>query len=119
MGVLCDTDLMISHGGVKKPHPKATAEREVDGRVAAGDRISNWLSNRIERNIIDAEAPHKIVDVADMLLVWLRRKKGFEQPFTVMDLTDVTHFLERSDALAHDWNFARTIVDFLDGDWTR
>ncbi len=30
----------------------------------------------------------------------------------------MTHFFKRSNALAHDWNFARTTVDFLDGNGT-
>ncbi len=50
-----------------------------------------------------------------MFLVGLRRKEGLEQPFNAVDLPDVTQFFERSDALAHDWSFAWTIVDFLDG----
>ena len=30
----------------------------------------------------------------------------------------MAHLFKRSDALAHDWYFARTIVDFLDGNGT-
>ncbi len=90
LGVSCDADLMITHGGVKKPHPKAAAKREVDGGVAVGNQISDRLSDQIERDIIDAETPHEVFDVANVLLVRLRRKEGIEKPFTIMDLPDVT-----------------------------
>jgi hypothetical protein len=70
--------MMITHGGVKQSHPKATVKREVDGRVAARNGISDRLSDRIERDIVKAESPHKIFDVANMLLVGLRRKEGLE-----------------------------------------
>ena len=72
LGVGCDANLMVTHWGIKQPHPKAAAKCEVDGRVAVGNRIGDQLSDQIERDIVDAKSPHKIFDIANVLLVRLR-----------------------------------------------
>jgi hypothetical protein len=48
------------------------------------------LSDQIERDVVDGKSPHKIFDVANVLLVGLRRKEGLEELFTIVDLPDVT-----------------------------
>jgi hypothetical protein len=53
-----------------------------------------------------------------MLLVRLGGKECLEKPFTIMDLLDVTHFFERSNASTHYRNFTWSIMDLLDSDRT-
>jgi hypothetical protein len=60
--------------------------------------------------------PDKIIDVADMLLVWLRGQESFEEPPTIVDLVVVADLLKQCNALAHDGDFAWSIVDLLDTD---
>ncbi len=44
--------------------------------------MQNWVGdnpcNRVQRDVIDAEAPDKLVDVPDMLLVRFGSEKNFE-----------------------------------------
>jgi hypothetical protein len=47
----------------------------------------------IEWDIIDTEVPNEVVDVADMLLMGLRGKECFKEPFAVMNLEDVPKLL--------------------------
>ena len=62
----------------------------MDSRDPTGDRVHDYAWDLIEWDIIDTEAPHKVVDVADMLLIGLTRgKECFEEPFAVMNLADV------------------------------
>ncbi len=68
----------------------------------------------VQRYVIYTEPPHKVVDIADMFLVGFWCKKGFKQPFTIMDLT-----LEGCNALAHNWSLVWPIMDFLHADWAR
>jgi hypothetical protein len=57
--------------------------------------------------------PDKLIDVADMLLVWLRGQECFEEPPTIGNLADVAELSKQCDTLAHDGDFARSIVDLL------
>ncbi len=78
-------------------------------RVASGNRVRNEASNRVERNVIDAELPYEIIDAANVLLVRLCGKECFEEPTTLHDLSYVADLLERSDAFAHDDGLALAI----------
>ena len=60
--------------------------------------------------------PDKIINVADVLLVLLRGQESFEEPLAFVDLADVAKLLKQCDALAHDGDFAWSIVDLLDVD---
>ena len=60
--------------------------------------------------------PDKLIDVADMLLVWLRGQECFEEPPTVVDLEDVAKLCKQRNTLAHDGDFAWSIVNLLDAD---
>ena len=73
----------------------------------------------VQRYVIYTEPPHKVVDIADMFLVGFQCKKGFKQPFAVVDLTNMAQLLEGCNALAHNWSLAWPIVDFLHADWAR
>ena len=111
-------DLMITHGGIEQPHPKAAAKCKVNGVIALGNRICDRFSDCVERDVVDTELPHKIFDVANMLLVRLGRKKRLKKPFTIMDLPDVTKFFEGTDAFAHNRGFTWSIMDLLDSNRT-
>ena len=76
------------------------------------------MRDRVERDVVDAKSPNEIVDVVDMLLVRLGGKECLEKPFTIMDLSDVTHFFERSNAFTHYRNFTWSIMDLLDSNRT-
>jgi hypothetical protein len=60
--------------------------------------------------------PDKITNVADMLLVWLRGQESLEEPPAVVDLGNMAELCKQCDALAHDRDFARSVVDLLDAD---
>ncbi len=60
--------------------------------------------------------PDKIIDVADVLLVWLRGQESFEEPPANVDLADVAELCKQRAALVHDGDFAQSIVDLLDAD---
>ncbi len=60
--------------------------------------------------------PDKIIDVADMLLVWLRGQESFEEPPAIVDLADVAELCKQRNALAHDGDFVQSVVDLLDAD---
>ena len=91
----------------------------MDRRVAAWYRVGNWSRNLIQRDIIDAEPPHELLDGCDMLLMGLWREKCLEEPLAIVDLADVVEFCQISDALPHDWDFAGSVMNFLDSDWLR
>ena len=61
----------------------------MDGRIAAGNGVGDGTSDLIQRNIIDAKSPNKIVNILDVLLVGLRSKQRFEHPTAAVNLTDV------------------------------
>ncbi len=48
----------------------------------------------VQRYVIYTEPPHKVRDIADVFLVESGRKKGFKQPFAIVDLTDMAQLLE-------------------------
>jgi hypothetical protein len=54
-----------------------------------------WGACLVQRDIINAEPSHKIIDIADMLLVWFWRQKGIKEPFAAVYLADVVKLLAR------------------------
>jgi hypothetical protein len=88
----------------------------VNSRVVTKNRVRNDACDLIEQNIIDTEAPNKVVDVADMLLMGLRGKECFEEPFAIMNLVNVRELCKVCHALPHDGRLSGTIVDFLYAD---
>jgi hypothetical protein len=58
--------------------------------------------------------PYKLINVADVLLVWLRGQECFEEPPEVLDLADVAKHSKQHDTLTHDGDFTRSVVDLLD-----
>jgi hypothetical protein len=68
----------------------------------------------VEWNIVYAKAPNKVVDIGNMLLVWLSCQQGFENLSTIMDLNNLPHFRQGRNALAHNWCFMRAVIDLLD-----
>jgi len=61
----------------------------MDSGVAARNGISHGMRDLVERDVVNAKSPHEVIDVADMLLVGLWRKQGFEEPTAIVDLADV------------------------------
>jgi hypothetical protein len=68
---------VVSHDGIIKPYPE-NPKSCLDCIVTAWDRVSNLPSYLVEGYIVDAKSPHKVSDIADVLLVGLRGKNGFK-----------------------------------------
>jgi hypothetical protein len=78
------------------------------------DRVGNDARDLIERDIIHTETPNKVVNVANVFLMWLWGKECFEEPLVIVDLADVSKLCKGCDAPPHDGHLTGTIVDFLD-----
>jgi hypothetical protein len=61
---------MVSHWGVVQPDP-AAAKCPFDRHVATRDWIRNKASDLIQRNLVDAKPPDKVLDVAHVFLMGL------------------------------------------------
>jgi hypothetical protein len=48
--------------------------------------------------------------------VWLRGQECFEEPPGIVDLADVAKLCKQCNTLAHDGDFARSIVNLFDAD---
>ncbi len=70
----------------------------------------------IQRDIVYAKAPDEVLDVSDVFLMGLGGKEGFEEPLTIVNLRNLSHLLEGSNTLFHDWYFRLAIADLLNGD---
>lgn len=46
--------------------------------ITAWNGILNLVGNRIQGDIVDVEAPHKVINVVNVFLVRFRGKEGFE-----------------------------------------
>ena len=93
---------MVALRCVPHPHPAAIAESEVDSRITARDRVSDWSSDLVEWNIIDAKSPYKISDVADVFLMRLWREQGFKEPTTAVDLANMPQLFQRRNMFSHN-----------------
>ena len=69
---------MITLWGVKQPHPCAIAECQMNSRIAARNGVRNDACDLIERNEIYTEAPNKVIDVGDVLLMRFGCEQDFE-----------------------------------------
>ncbi len=64
--------LMIAHWRVEHPPPFFTTAKLVEyHRITSGDGVCDDASYAIEWDVVDTEAPNKVFDVADVLLVGL------------------------------------------------
>ena len=106
-------DLVVTLGGIPHPHPPAVTERQVDSGIAPGDGVGYGSRYLIQRDIINAESPHKVVDILDVLLMGLRSKQRLKHPSAAMNLTNVAEFLERCDTFPHNWDLPRTVIDIF------
>jgi hypothetical protein len=86
---------------------------DVNGRIVIGDGVGDGTSDLIQRDIIYAKAPNKIVNILDVLLVWLRGQQYFEHPSAAVNLAYVTQLLERRNTLSHNRDLPRTVIDIL------
>ncbi len=79
-----------------------------------GDGVGDGTSDLIQWNVIYAKSPDKIVNILDMLLVWLRGQQCFRHPTAAVDLADVAQLLKGRDTLSHNRDFPWTVIDILD-----
>ena len=70
-------DLMIPGGRVHEPLEFGTTEASLNCVIATRHGIGYNPRHGVERDVIDAEAPNKVVDVGDRFLVGLRGKQAF------------------------------------------
>jgi hypothetical protein len=75
------------------------------------------VSDLVERDIVNAKAPDKISDVADVLLMQLRRQEGFEHPLAAVYLAVVPQLGKGGDAITHDGDFTGTLVYIFYANW--
>ncbi len=61
--------LMISHRRVKHPDEFPHTKLDKHCSITSRDRVSDDLSNTVKGNVINTEAPDKIINVLDVLLV--------------------------------------------------
>jgi len=87
-----------------------------DCGIAAWDRIGDDASDRIERDIVYAESPDEVCDIADMFLMWISGEDALEEPASIMHLTNMPYLLQCSNCVSHDGYFLRPITDVLDCD---
>jgi hypothetical protein len=111
---LSHVNLMIALWCVPHPVPEGHAEGKVDCGVATGDDVCVYSCDLIERDVIDAKSPYKVINIGDMFLMRFWGKESLELPLAVMDLVNVTKHFKGGDAFAHDWNFPWTIMYLLD-----
>ena len=76
-----------------------------------------WGACLVRREIINAELPHKINDIADVILVWCWCQEGFKEPFAAAYLVDVAELSKGRNKFMHNWDHQRAIVNFIDTDW--
>jgi len=88
----------------------------MNSRIATGDGVGNGTSDLIQRNIIDAKTPYKIVNILDVLLVGLWSEQCVEHPLSPVDLTDVAQLFVQRDTFTHNRNLPRTVIDTLHTD---
>ncbi len=60
--------------------------------------MRDGMSYAIQWNVVDTEAPNKVINVFNMFLVGFWCKEGLEQPAPVHDLSDVAYLGKRGDA---------------------
>ena len=103
---------MIANDGIVEPHPKSFT-CIFNSIVAVGDWVGNEAGDLIQRNIVGPKAPDEIFYVLDVFLMGLGGKDGLKQPLAIMDLENLSHLLEGSDTLHHDWYFLLAVANLL------
>jgi hypothetical protein len=86
------------------------------GGVALRDWIRDDPCDGVEWSIVDAKPPDKLVNMADMLLMRLRSKHGFEEPTSIVYLAYVANLFQGGDGFAHDRNLLRAVHYLLHQD---
>jgi hypothetical protein len=79
--------------------------------------MQNWVSNnasdRIEGNIINAKLPYEVVDVANVFLVRLWGKNCLKKPMLIVNLVNVSYFLQGRNGSLHYSNLLGSILDLF------
>ena len=73
LAIRLHSKLMIPHWGVEKPVKFRVGGSEYSG-IAPWDGVLYLASNCVERDVIDAETPNKVVNVEDVFLMRFRGK---------------------------------------------
>ena len=82
---------MVPHRRIEHPSPLSLPKLIKDGRITSWNRVCDEFCDRIKRDKVNTEAPDKLINAADMLLVWFSRKKCFKHPFPLGGLNDVSY----------------------------
>ena len=112
----CNSQLVKPHRGIKHPHPFPHAKFLGYGGVAPRDWIRDDPCDGVEWGVVDAEPPDELVNMADMLLMGLRREDGFEEPTPIVYLAYVANLFQSSDGFAHDRKFLGAVHDLFHRD---
>ena len=89
-------DLVVTRNDVHQLAIFRSTKGVPDCFIAAENwhRYQYQLSDRVQRNVIDAKTPDKIINVGHVFLVWFRCQEWFRKPFDVIDLLDVAEVEE-------------------------
>jgi hypothetical protein len=98
--------LMITHWCIKHPAPLPLTKLVVNCGIAPRNQVCNKMSDRVKGDIINAEAPNKVINASNMLLMWVSCEDCFKEPTAIGDLSDVANLLERGNASMHDNSLA-------------
>jgi hypothetical protein len=104
---------MIAHWRIKHPLPFPLPKLIKNGRVLTWNWVCDEFGDGFQRNEVDAKMPNKLINAADVLLVWFSCKKCLEHPFTLCSLNNVSNLGQDHDALTHNDSLAFTVQDFL------
>ena len=107
---------MVAGRSVEQPQISGQAKGHVYSGVAPRDGVGNRPRDLIQRNIINTKPPHEVVDVADVFLMRFWGQECLEEPFAVVDLTDVAKLCKGRNALAHNRDLAWSVMDLLNTD---
>ncbi len=75
--------------------------------------ISNYASDRVERDVIDTKPPDKVVSVEKVLLVRLGGKDGLEKLLPIVNLVDESDFFKSQNGLRHNRNILWAVLNLF------
>jgi hypothetical protein len=73
-----NSQLVVTGRSIVQPHPLAHPKFLRHSGIAARNWVGNNSSHQIQRDVVHTEPPHKVFNVADMLLMRLRHKDCFK-----------------------------------------
>ena len=76
------TDLVEARDSIHKPFVLRATKGVSNSFVTARDGHRNDLGDQVERDVIDTEAPDKVIDVSDIFLMKFRCNQRLREPFS-------------------------------------